>query len=192
MLKRIKKWFNFIGKKGEVLLCEDGWFFVLLTILNLPIFIQAFFYNHRVIPLAEGFSEGLPDFWRGTFFILMFCVALNLLFSRLPRVKIFVQVILIALFTIFFLMDIFLLHRFDNVLHVNMIQIVMGTNPLTAKQFLSDYVLTFPIIAGTIFFIAAIVTASKTLKKFFGTRSEERLRRFSVDLAIIFLPLFLF
>ena len=191
MFRVFGKFLNRLGNFGGVFIREDGCFFILLTILNLPIFIQAFFYNHRVIPLAEGFSDGLPGFWRGTFFILMLCLALNILFSRLPRVKIFLQAVLITLFTIFFVTDIFLLNRFDNVLHVDMIQIVMGTNPLTAKQFISDYVLTFPIIVGIIFLVATIAAMSKALKKFFVTRSEERLRRFSFDLLIIFLPMIL-
>ncbi len=73
-----------------------------------------------------------------------------------------------------------------------MIQIVIGTNFSETKEFLSNYVLTFPIIVGMIFFIAALVVLSKGLKKFFRTRSEERLKRFSVELVIIFLPMILF
>ena len=156
--------------------------------MNLPIFIQAFFYFQRVIPLEEGFSNGLPEFWQGIFFILLFCIAMNFLLKKYQRTKTFLQITLITLFAVFLVTDIFLLHKFKNVLHPNMIQIVMGTNPLTAKQFISDYVLTFPIIFGIIFLVAAIAAASKALKKFFLTRSEERLKKFSVDLLIISLP----
>lgn len=192
MLKVIKKFFNTIGQRGSILLREDGRFFVMLTILNLPIFIQEFFYGGRIIPFNESFSNAMPNFWQGTFFILLFCVAINLLLKNHLRIKFFLQTTLIILFAIFFVTDIFLLHKFNLVLHVNMIQIVMGTNPSETKDFLSNYVLTFPVIFGVIFFIAAIVALSKGLNKFFLNRSEERLKRFSIDLRIIFLPIILF
>ena len=123
---------------------------------------------------------------------MLLSIAMNLLFKNHRRVKIFLQTTLIVLFATFLLTDIFLLHKFDNALQADMIQIVMGTNLSEAKEFLSNYVLTFPVIVGVIFFIALLVIVSKALKKFFYTRSEERLRRFSVDLAIIFLPMILF
>jgi len=161
-------------------------------ILNLPIFIQEFFYGARVIPFKEGILNGLPNFWKGMLFILLLCIAMNFLLKKHRRIKIFLQTTLIVLFAIFLVTDIFLLCKFNHILHVNMIQIVIGTNFSETKEFLSNYVLTFPIIVGMIFFIAALVVLSKGLKKFFRTRSEERLKRFSVELVIIFLPMILF
>ena len=164
---------DIVGQKGIVFLREDGWFLVLLTILNLPIFIQEFY--SQAFPIEESLKNALPNFWQGLCFILLLCVAMNFLFAKHRRIKIFLRTILIIFFAISLLTDIFTLRKFGYVLHVNTIQIIMGTNPLTVKEFLSNYVLTFPIIFGVIFFVAALVALVKGLQKFFNTRSEERL-----------------
>lgn len=195
MINAIRKFLNIFGSVGVKVLREDGWFFVLLTVLNLPIFFQEFFYFQRILPFMEVFPKGLTNFCQGAFLILLACVAMNLLLAKPrwgKRIKTFLQTTLITLFTISLVTDIFLLKKFNNVLHVNMVQIVMETNPLTVKQFLSDYVLTLPVIGGTIFLVTIVVAAVKGLQKFFRTRSEERLKRFSYDLLIIFMPLILF
>ena len=180
---------DIVGQRGIIFLREDGWFLVLLMILNLPIFIQEFLFLK--FPSEEGLKNALPNFWQGACFILLLCVAMNFLFAKHRRIKIFFRTTLIILFAIFLVTDIFLIRKFGNVLHVNMIQIAMGTNPSEAKEFLSNYVLTVPVIFGVIFFIAALALLVKGLQKFFNTRSEERLKRFSIDLLIMFLPIVL-
>ncbi len=87
MIKMIGKISDIVGQRGIIFLREDGWFLVLLMILNLPIFIQEFLYFSRIFPSEEGLKNALPNFWQGACFILLLCVAMNFLFAKHRRIK---------------------------------------------------------------------------------------------------------
>ena len=74
---------DIVGQRGIIFLREDGWFLVLLMILNLPIFIQEFLFLK--FPSEEGLKNALPNFWQGACFILLLCVAMNFLFDNFIR-----------------------------------------------------------------------------------------------------------
>ena len=92
------------------------------------------------------------------------------------------------MFAVIFVTNIFLLYKFDVPLNLNIMQILLGTDPLTAKTFLREQILSLRILGGLLIFIAGLAALTLGLKKFLATRSRERLRRFAIDLLIIFFP----
>ena len=95
------------------------------------------------------------------------------------------------LFAVLFVANIFLLQKFSVPLNADTLQILLATNPLTAATFLQEYVMNFKVLGGLAAFIFLLTALSLGLKKFFATRSEERLKRLSTKLLIILLLPFL-
>lgn len=161
-----------------MLVKEDGYFFVVLTILNLPI-----------ISHAEDFQAGALNFWIGAFAIFFLTAITHCLPVKLRRV---LQFCLITLFTIVFLTDVFLLYKFGVPLNPDTLQILLGTDPLTAKAFLQEYVANIKILGSLAAFVLVLVALIFGLKRFLATRSDERLKRLFVELIIIlFFPIVL-
>ncbi len=149
---------------------EDGFFFVVLTILNWPIIL-----------LVEDFQESIIKFWIGAFALFIFTATIHLLPLKVRRP---LQTVSIILSAIIFVTNIFLLQKFSVPLNPDTLQILLGTNPLTAKAFLQEYVLNFKILGGLAAFIVLLTALSFGLKKFFATRSEERLKQLMITLLI--------
>ena len=169
----IKKIFAAVAAWGGKLIKADGFFFVVLTILNAPI-----------IFFKEEIQEGAINFWLGAFALFLLTAAIHLLPLKIRRL---LQAVLITLFALLFVTNIFLLWEFSNPLDGLFLQILLATNFVEAKEFLQEYVLNFKVLGSLAAFIFLLAALSFGLKKFFATRSEERLRRLAVDLLIIFL-----
>ena len=158
------------------LLRNDGYFFVALTILNLPI-----------ISFAGDVQIGAINFWLGATAILLVTIATHLLPKKIRRP---IQTLLIIVFAAHAVTDAFLLKKFGVPLNMDMLQILLGTNPVEAKEFLREYVAEVKVLVPLTAFIFGLAALSLGLKKFFATRSDERLKGFAFDLLIIFaLPL---
>lgn len=162
-----------------VLLRSDGWFFFLLLILNLPTIFSDLDYIS---------SKGIRNFYSGAVCILIFSAAIHFLLAKFPRGKFFLQVLILIIFATFFVTDIFLLYKFNSTLERFMIQLVLGTNPATVKEFFQNYVLNLPVIIGAAGIIFLIVIAVKKFRAGFQNLSENNLRRITNYLLIILLP----
>lgn len=173
-MNKIKKILAAVGSIGGKILKADGYFFVVLVILNLPI-----------IFFAYDFEVGAMNFWFGAFAILIVTAATNLLPLKFRRP---IQGVLIIVFAAHFVTDTFLLYKFGVPLNMDILQIILGTNPTEAQEFLLEYVANFKVLGGLTAFILVLMTLIFALKKFFSTRSDERLKRFAFDLMIIFFP----
>ena len=178
LLALIKKLLAAVAVWGGKLIKADGFFFVVLTILNAPI-----------IFFTEDFQEGAINFWLGALALFLLTAAIHLLPLKIRRL---LQATLITLFAVLFVTNIFLLQAFAVPLSHDILQILLGTNPLTAKAFLQEYVVNFKILGGLAAFIFLLTALSFGLKKFFATRAEERLKRLSTELLIILLAPVLF
>ncbi len=149
---------NFVkcwGEKFGSFLKSDGWFFFLLLILNLPTIFSDLDYIS---------SKGIRNFYSGAVCILIFSAAIHFLLAKFPRVKFFLQVLILIIFATFFVTDIFLLYKFELTLQEYMIVILIGTNPATVKEFFQNYVLNLPVMLGTAATIFLIVTAVKNFR----------------------------
>lgn len=88
--------------------------------------------------------------------------------------------------------DVFLLYKFGVPLNPDTLQILLGTDPLTAKAFLQEYVANIKILGSLAAFVLVLVALIFGLKRFLATRSDERLKRLFVELIIIlFFPIVL-
>lgn len=173
LLNRLKKIFSSFIQGTGTIIREDGFFFVVLTILNLPL-----------ISFEADFQLGAMNFWFGALGIFLITAAMNFLPRKIRRL---LQAVLMILFAVICVANAFLLYKFGVPLDTNMLQILLGTNPIEAKTFLWEQVFSVKIIGGLAAFIFLLTALGFGLKKFFATCSAERLRRLSVDLMIIFL-----
>ncbi len=173
-MNKIKKILAAVGSIGGKILKADGYFFVVLAILNLPI-----------IFFVDDLEVGAVNFWFGAFAILIVTAVINLLPLKIRRP---IQGVLIIIFAAHFVTDTFLLYKFGVPLNMDILQIILGTNPTEAQEFLLEYVVNFKVLGGLTAFIFVLTALIFALKKFFSTRSDERLKHFVFDLLIIFFP----
>lgn len=176
-LERVKKFSDRVCAYCAATIKEDGYFFGVLTILNLPII----FFGWNV-------QTRLYLFWLGTSVIFAVTVATHLLPIKIRRT---LQTAAIIVFAVLFAANVFLIKKFGVPLNMDMLQIVMGTNPLTAKTFLQVQVVNIKVLGGLAAFVIALAALSIGLKKFLSTRSPERLRRLTFDALIIFVMPFI-
>lgn len=136
-----------------------------------------------IISFASDVKLGTVNFWLGAFGILIVTAILHPIPKKFRRC---LQTALIILFAVLFVTNIFLLYRFSVPLNIDMLQILLGTNFNEAKEFFADNVANFKVLGSlaAFIFLAAILTL--WLKKFFATRTKERIRSFTIDLLIIF------
>ena len=144
--------------------------------------------NAPIIFFEKEIYDGALKFWFGAFALFLLTAAIHLLPLKIRRL---LQTALITLFALLFVANIFLLQTFSVPLSFDTLQILLGTNFNEAKEFLQEYVLNFKVLGGLAAFIFLLAALSLGLKKFFATRTEERLKRLSIDLLIILLvPIF--
>ena len=168
----IKKLLAAVAVWGGKLIKADGFFFIVLTILNAPI-----------IFFTEDFQEGAINFWLGALALFLLTAAIHLLPLKIRRL---LQATLITLFAVLFVTNIFLLQAFAVPLSHDILQILLGTNPLTAKAFLQEYIVNFKVLGSLAAFIFLLAALSFGLKKFFATCLEAKLKRLLAILLIIF------
>lgn len=152
-------------------MCEDGWFFLPLLILNFIIFCQPFAYS-------LGISEGIYSYCFGAVEISIFCQAIYFGLSKFPRAKFFLQGTILVVFSIFCVIDIFLVLKFHAFLQKHMIQIIIETNFNESKEFLQTYILKPEIIIGAATAFILIFVEVKKLKSSVKNLSEKFLSKF--------------
>ena len=172
---------NFYGNNFNKFLREDGWFFLPLLVLNFPIFCQPFAYG-------AGISEGIVSYCFGAVEILLFCQVIYFGLSKFPCAKIFLQITVLVAYSIFCVIDIFLILKFHAFLQKHIIQIILETNLNESKEFLQSYVFEPKVIGGAATALILIFTEIKKLQKFIERSSEKTLRKFSCCILIILLP----
>lgn len=190
----LTKFLKFYSEKFSKFLQEDGWLVCILIIFNSTVFIQDFFWGTEIRPFYEILSENIEKFIEQihycTFFILLLCVLINFSLSKFPRIKFFVQSLIFIVFAVSFAADIFLLYKFQLTLQENMILIVLGTNPITVKEFFQNYVLNPETILIIFVAIWLIVKAIKKLQKIFQNLPENILSKITYFTLIILIPAF--
>ncbi len=169
----------------------DGWIFFILLILNITPVIQTFVLFGKD-DFEEFFYSNMIAFYFGAVGILTFCLIIHFVLAKFPRTKIFLQILILIGFAISFVVDAFLIYTFGVILHGHLIEIVLGTNPVTVKEFFQAYILTPKIICAIIMAFFLIGTSIKKFRSILKNLSENNLRRISFSLMIMFLPVILF
>lgn len=172
MLGHVKKFFELVGAYGTSIIKADGFFFVALTILNAPIYF-----------FGGNIRTSVYLFWLGAFVIFVVTAAMHSLPLKVRRL---LQTALIIAFAVLFVANIFLVYKFGVPLNLDMLQIVLATNPIETKEFFQTYFTDAKTIGGVMVFVFALTALNFGLKKFFATCSPERLKKFFIELLIIF------
>lgn len=173
--------------KFEKFLREDGWLIFLLLILNSTPIIMAFSHTEDIL-FKSLLIDGVIEFYFGAFLILIFCAAVNFGLKKFPRVKFFLQILILLGFSISFVIDIFLIQTFGITLHTHFIEIALGTNPATFKEFLLNYILNFKIILIIVLVILILRAMIIKFREWQNKFSDETLQKISRHTLIICLP----
>ena len=91
---------------------QDGAFFFIAIILNLPILFQAFVGNKTLLPSLDKIFLHVKYFWCGAFLILLMTLAINFFMAKKKPLKKLLQRTLTAVFAVLFAAEIFLENLF--------------------------------------------------------------------------------
>ena len=152
---------------------QDGAFFVVLEILNLPIFFQAFVGNKELFPPIDKYWLYGKYFWLAA--SLMFVVMLTLNFTLTKKkksLKLFLQKILIAIFSVLFAAESFFLYNFRRAFNLDVLEI-----------FLENLFMPEVLISGAAF-VMFLVIGIEDLRKIFKSMSTKKIKRLTYALII--------
>ena len=153
---------------------QDGAFFFVITILNLPIMLQAFVENKEFLPSGEKVLRYSKDFFVITAMIFILTLALNFLLAKKKKLKKLIQRTVTAIFGLMFASEFFYLSRFKQTLKTDTAEIFME-NLFEPK-----------VLAGTVFFGILLVIGVQDLQKIFKSMSAHKIERLTFSLIIFF------
>ena len=147
---------------------QDGAFFFLLTILDLPIIFQALVGNKDFFLYVKYFIFAA---------MLNFAVMLAINFSvpKKKPLKKFLQRLFVILFSIMFVSESLFLWKFQREFDVS------------AVEFLIENLFEPDVLIGIIFFTALLIAGADDLRKIFKSMSTKKIRRITYAVLIIFL-----
>ena len=152
---------------------QDGAFFFLLTILNLPIILQAFIGNKDFFLYVKYFL-----FAAMINFALM--LALNFFITKKKSLKKFLQRVFVSLFSVLFISETFFLIKFRREFELSAIEILL------------ENLLMPEVLIGIIFFTALLISGADDLRKIFKSTSAKKIRQITYTILIIFLLTIIF
>lgn len=152
---------------------QDGSFFFILAILNLPIILQAFVDNVTFLPSSEKFFLHVKYFGFVTTIIFLLTIAIHFWLAKRKKVKKFLQQALTAIFAVLFAAEFFYLSKFQKAFDTDIIEIFLEN--LFAPE----------VIAGVIFFVILLVIGIQDLQKIFKSLSTKKIRWITYALIII-------
>ena len=142
---------------------QDGAFFFTLSILNLPIFLQAFVDNKDFLPTTEKFFDFAHQFFCVATIIFAATLAINFFLAKRKKLKKFLQQILTVIFATLFAAEFFYLSKVKSALKADMIEIFLEN--LFAPE----------VLIGMILFVIFLSSAYRTFKKFLSQCLQKKL-----------------
>ena len=152
---------------------QDGAFFFTLSILNLPIFLQAFVDNKDFLPSTEKFFNFAQQFFLVATIIFAATLAINFFLAKRKKQKKFLQQILTAIFATLFAAEFFYLVKVQTALKADMIEIFLEN--LFAPE----------VLIGIIFFVIFLIIGIQDLQKIFKSMPAKKIKRITYTLIII-------
>ena len=146
---------------------QDGAFFFLLTALDLPIIFQTFVGKKDFFLYGKYFLCSMMI----NFFVML---AINFFMVKKKNLKKLFQRILVILFSVIFVSEIFFLIKFRREFEINAIEI------LIENLFMPE------VLIGIIFFTALLISGADDLKKIFKSMSAKKIKRITYALMLIF------
>ena len=152
---------------------QDGAFFVVLEILNLPIFFQAFVGNKDFFPSIDRYWLYGKYFWLAASLMFVLMLALNFTLTKKKKpLKLFLQKILIAIFAVMFAAESFFLYKFRRAFDFDV-----------AEIFLENLFMPEVLISGAVF-VTLLVIGIEDLRKIFKSMSAKKIKRLTYALII--------
>ena len=146
---------------------QDGAFFFLLTALDLPIIFQTFVGKKDFFLYGRYFLYSMMI----NFFVML---AINFLITKKKTLKKVLQRILVSLFSVIFVSEIFFLIKFRREFEINAVEI------LIENLFMPE------VLIGIVFFTALLMAGADDLRKIFKSMSAKKIKRITYILMIIF------
>lgn len=146
---------------------QDGAFFFLLTILDLPIIFQTFVGNKDFFLYVKYFL-----FAAMINFALM--LSMNFFMTKKKPLKKFLQRVFVSLFSVLFVSENFFLIKFHREFELSAIEILI------------ENLLMPEVLIGIIFFTGLLMAGSDDLRKIFKSMSAKKIRRITYTILIIF------
>lgn len=154
---------------------QDGAFFFVLVILNLPILLQAFVGNFELLPSAEKFFTYAREFFCVTTIIFILTCAIHFGLAKKKKLKKFLQRLLIVLFAVAFVAEFFYLSRFREDFGID------------AAEILLENLFEPEVFIGAAAFAVLLFIGIQDLQKIFKSMSTKKIKRITYALLTIFL-----
>ena len=156
---------------------QDGAFFVLLEILNLPIFFQAFVGNKDFFPPIEKYWLYGKYFWCAASLMFVLTMALNFSLTKKKQkpLKLLLQKILIAIFSILFAAETFHLYKFRRSFDFDVMEVFLE------NLFMPE------VIASVAVLVMFLYIGAEDLRKIFKSMQTKKIKRLTY--ALIFFSL---
>ena len=165
---------------------QDGAFFFIAAILNLPILFQAFAGNKTFFPSLDKIFLHVKYFWCGAFLILLMTLAMHFLLEKKKPLKKFLQRILIAVFAVLFAAETFYILKFNRAFDSSALEIFL------------ENLFTPEVLIGVAVFVILLLIGIEDMRKAFKSMPAKKNKRLTYALilisffAIIFLSEILF
>ena len=152
---------------------QDGAFFFVLTILNLPIILQAFVGNKDFLPSAEKFFHYAQQFFLVATIIFAATIAINFWLAKRKQLKKFLQRALLGIFAVMFAAEFFYLSKFKHALDTDVLEIFL------------ENLFEPEVLIGVIFFAVLLAIGVQDLQKIFKSMAAKKIKRLTYALITI-------
>ena len=152
---------------------QDGAFFVVLGVLNLPIFLQAFVGNKELLPSLDKIFLYAKYFWLSASLMFVLMLTLNFTLTKKKKLlKLLLQKIFMAIFATLFASESFFLYKFRRAFDFDVTEI-----------FLENLFLPEVLISCAVF-VTLLIIGIDDLRKIFKSMSAKKIKRLTYALII--------
>ena len=152
---------------------QDGAFFFILAILNLPIIFQSFVDNVTFLPSSEKFFRHVKYFGFVTTIIFWLTIAIHFLLAKRKKIKKFLQRTLTAIFAVLFAAEFFYLSKFQKSFDTDVIEIFV------------ENLFSPEVLIGVIAFVVLLVIGVQDMQKILKSMSTKKVKRLTYLLIIV-------
>lgn len=152
---------------------QDGAFFFISAILNLPILFQAFAGNKTLLPSMDKIFLHVKYFWCGAFLILLMTLAIHFILAKKKPLKKLLQRVLTAVFATLFAAETFFILTFNRPFDSSAFEIFLEN--LFAPE----------VLIGVAVFVILLLIGIEDMRKIFKSMSSKKIKRLTYALIVI-------
>ncbi len=152
---------------------QDGAFFFISAILNMPIMFQAFVGNKTLLPSLDKIFLHVKYFWCGAFLILLMTLAMHFFMAKKKPLKKLLQRVLTAVFATLFVAESFYMLKFNQPFDASAFEIFLEN--LFAPE----------VLIGVAVFVILLLIGIEDMQKTFKSMSAKKIKRLTYALIVI-------